>query len=54
MRKEKDKVSIAVTFLENYAILRWTSKKEQNPKVVVNLVWTGFNELLVNTVRPDY
>ena len=49
-----DKVSIAVTFLKDHALHWWTSKKEQEPKMVANLTWVGFKELLVERFMSEY
>jgi hypothetical protein len=52
--KEDDKVSIAVTFLKDYALQWWTSKKIQELKLATNLTWVGFKELLVDRFTPEY
>ena len=52
--EEGDKVSIAVTFLEDHALQWWTSKKEQEPEMVANLTWVGFKELLIERFALEY
>jgi hypothetical protein len=51
---EEDKVSIAVTFLKDHALQWWTSKKEQEPKLVANLTWVGFKDMLSERFTPEY
>ena len=45
--EEGDKVAIAITFLKDYALQWWTSKKEKEPEMVASLTWIGFKEFML-------
>jgi hypothetical protein len=51
---EEDKVSIADTFLKDHALQWWTSKKDQEPKLVATLTWVTFKELISNRFKSKY
>lgn len=51
---EGDKITIAVTFLKEHALLWWTHFREESPQVMDNLTWPGFKELISDRFTPEY
>ena len=51
---EEDKITIAVTFLKDHALLWWTHFRSESPEVVDNLTWPGFKELIGDRFTPEY
>jgi hypothetical protein len=52
--REEDKITIAVTFLKEHALLWWTRYRDENAGVVSNLTWTGFKGILSDRFTPEY
>ena len=52
--REEDKITIAVTFLKEHALLWWTRYRDENAGVVSNLTWAGFKGILSDRFTPEY